>query len=187
MRKLSVIAIFAAGLMLASCQQKKDKAPADNTQEATLTEQNDSTAEEDSIAENVLTDFTMNDVKGNPVSVMDEVAKHKITIIDFWASWCGPCRAEMPNLVRLYAEQKDDGLGIIGVSLDNDQSNWENAIEKDGITWLQLSDLQGWENAAARMYNVNSIPHTIVVDANGTILAEGLRGEQLDAFIKENL
>lgn len=187
MRKLSVIAIFAAGLMLASCQQKKDKAPADNIQEATLTELNDSTAEEDSIAENVLTDFTMNDVKGNPVSVMDEVAKYKITIIDFWASWCGPCRAEMPNLVRLYAEQKDNGLGIIGVSLDNDQSNWENAIVKDGITWLQLSDLQGWENAAARMYNVNSIPHTIVVDANGTILAEGLRGEQLDEFIKENL
>ena len=153
--------------MFIACQQNKDKAPKDNAHDNSTIVQSDSTATEDSInTDNKLIEFTMNDIR---------------------ASWCGPCRAEMPNLVRLYAEQKDNGLGIIGISLDNDHSNWENAIKKDGITWLQLSDLQGWDNAAARMYNVNSIPHTIVVDANGTIIAEGLRGEELDTFIKQNL
>lgn len=188
MKKLSVITIFAVGLMFIACQQNKDKAPKDNAHGNSTIVQSDSTATEDSInTDNKLIEFTMNDINGNNVTIMDEVVKYKITIIDFWASWCGPCRAEMPNLVRLYAEQKDNGLGIIGISLDNDHSNWENAIKKDGITWLQLSDLQGWDNAAARMYNVNSIPHTIVVDANGTIIAEGLRGEELDTFIKQNL
>lgn len=186
MKRFGFIAIVASAILLVACNQKKQQAPADNepTVEIGTSEEEESS---DSISAPLLKDFTMNDVKGNPVNILDEVAKNQLTIIDFWASWCGPCRAEMPNLVKLYAEQKDKGLGITGISLDEDLDSWKNAIEKDGITWLQLSDLQGWENAAARMYNVNSIPYMMVVSTDGSIIAEGLRGKELEDFIKLNL
>ena len=183
MRRFLIPVMAFSILILSGCDGKKEKAPADNSTETTIVA--DTTANDSTL--NKFTDFTMNDTEGNPVAVIDEIAKHKITIVDFWASWCGPCRAEMPSLVKLYAEEKDNGLGIVGVSLDNDLSSWERAIEKDGITWLQVSDLQGWENAAARMYEVNSIPHTILVNANGEIVSEGLRGEELAEFVKNYL
>lgn len=185
MKRFGFIAIAASAILLVACNQKKQQAPADNEPAVEI-----STSEEessDSISAPLLKDFTMNDVNGNPVNILDEVAKNQLTIIDFWASWCGPCRAEMPNLVKLYAEQKDKGLGIIGVSLDEDLDSWKNAIEKDGITWLQISDLRGWENAAARMYNVNSIPYIMIVNKDGYIIAEGLRGKELEDFIRLNL
>lgn len=127
--------------------------------------------------------FVMNDTDGNPVSVKDEFLKHKITVIDFWASWCGPCRQEMPNLVNTYNKYKEQGLGIIGISLDENDSQWKNAIKEMDMSWLQLSDLQGWDNSAAQMYGIQSIPFTIIVDKNGTIINAGLRGESLENFI----
>ena len=129
----------------------------------------------------------MDDIDGKPVDVMTEIARHKITVIDFWASWCGPCRAEMPGVVRLYDAYESKGLGIIGISLDSKKEAWVNAVKGMGMRWVQLSDLNGWDNAAARMFYVQSIPQTIVVDSKGTILARGLRGEELDAFVAARL
>ena len=129
----------------------------------------------------------MADMNGNNVAVADEFAKHKVTIIDFWASWCGPCRQEMPSLVKTYDEYKDKGLGIIGVSLDEDKEQWIGAVSAMGMTWTQLSDLQGWHNSAAQMYGIQAIPFTIIVDNEGKVLAAGLRGEELTAFIAQQL
>ena len=132
-------------------------------------------------------DFTQNDLQGNPQSLMAEVKKHKVTIIDFWASWCGPCRADMPGMVSLYAELKDKGLGIIGISFDNNHDSWSRAVKDLGMTWMQVSDLQGWQNSIGRHFSVNSIPHTMVVDQKGIILKKGLRGEELSNYVRDLL
>ena len=129
-------------------------------------------------------DFTQKGLDGTEVSLLAEVKKNKVTVIDFWASWCGPCRQEMPFMVQLYNSYQSKGLGIIGISLDNDQTAWQQATDTLGVAWPQMSDLQGWDNAIAQYFNVTSIPHTIVVDRNGKILRRGLRGEQLEEFVQ---
>ena len=129
----------------------------------------------------------MADINGKDVSVTDEFAKHKLTVVDFWASWCGPGRQEMPSLVSTYNEYKDKGLGIVGVSLDEDKEQWSNAVTTMGMTWTQLSDLQGWHNSAAQMYGIQAIPFTIIVDSKGKVLTAGLRGEELRSFIAQKL
>jgi len=130
-------------------------------------------------------DFTQNDPEGNPVKLSDFLGKY--VLIDFWASWCGPCRQENPNLVKAYAEYKDKGFEILGVSLDNKDGKeaWLTAIEKDGLTWPQVSDLNYWSNAVALMYGVRAIPQNHLIDPEGIILANNLRGEALDDFLKE--
>ena len=135
----------------------------------------------------VIEDFTMPSIEGVPMSIMSEVGKNKITVLDFWASWCGPCRQETPLMVEIYKKYKDKGLGFVGISLDEDGDAWKQATDQLGIVWPQMSDLKGWENAAAQMFNITSIPHTIVVDQQGKILRRGLRGEQLEQFIAEQL
>ena len=131
-----------------------------------------------------ITDFTQQAPDGTKVSLMDEVKKNKVTVIDFWASWCGPCRQEMPFMIELYKQYQPQGLGIIGISLDNERDAWLNATEAMGITWPQMSDLKGWENEIALYFNITSIPHTIVVDQQGKILRRGLRGETLQQYIQ---
>lgn len=111
----------------------------------------------------------------------------KIVLIDFWASWCGPCRKENPNVVRLYNTYKDKGFEILGVSLDDNADKWKAAIAKDGLTWKHVSDLGGWKSSAAQTYQVNSIPFTVLLDKNGRIIAKGLRGEELEAKLAELL
>ncbi|WP_224490415.1 redoxin domain-containing protein [Robertkochia flava] len=111
----------------------------------------------------------------------------KVTIIDFWAAWCKPCRVENPNMVKLYEEYHDKGLNVIGVSLDATKDAWVKAIEEDGLPWHQVSHLQRGNDPIARMYNVNSIPATFVLDENGVIVAKGLRGEELYNKIAEML
>lgn len=135
----------------------------------------------------VIDDFTMPSIEGAPMSVMSEVRKNRITVLDFWASWCAPCRQETPLMVEIYKKYKDKGLGFVGISLDEDGDAWKKATDQLGIVWPQMSDLKGWENAAAQMFSVSSIPHTIVLDQNGKILRRGLRGEQLEQFIAEQL
>ena len=134
-----------------------------------------------------LSDFSQPTPAGDELSVMSEVGQHQLTILDFWASWCGPCRQEMPEMLKLYADYKDRGLGIIGISLDNERDAWLTAINKLGLPWPQMSDLKGWENAAAQMFHITSIPHTIVVDQRGRILQRGLRSQQLRQFVEEQL
>lgn len=106
--------------------------------------------------------------------------KGKVVLIDFWASWCGPCRKEMPNVVRAYAKFKNKGFEIYGVSLDQDKARWEDAIAKDGITWPQVSDLKMWGSSVVRQYNIQGIPYTVLLDRNGNIIAKNLRGAELD-------
>lgn len=130
-------------------------------------------------------DFTLADINGNTVTM--SAVKAKIKIIDFWASWCGPCRMNNPALRQLYKEFHGQGLEIIGVSLDNKESNWKMAVEKDGLEWINLSSLKGWKCDVAKEYNVTSIPALFVLDENNNIIATGLRGEQLKAFLAERL
>ncbi len=111
----------------------------------------------------------------------------KVTIVDFWASWCGPCRAENPNVVALYNELHSKGLNIIGVSLDKDAAKWKEAIAKDKLAWTQVSNLKYWDDPIAKHYKVDGIPATFVLDANGKVVASGLRGEELKAKVIELL
>lgn len=136
---------------------------------------------------NIMPDFTMDDTNGKPVNALTEITKNKLTIIDFWASWCGPCRRDMPDMVRLYNTYKDKGLGILGVSLDSKREAWKSASKNLGIVWPQVSDLKGWNNAAAQLFNVRAIPQTIVVSSDGTILKKGLRGSELEDFVASQL
>ena len=132
-------------------------------------------------------DFSQPGLDGTELSLMNEVAKNKITVIDFWASWCGPCRQEMPFMLEMFSKYKDKGLGIVGISLDEDSDSWKAATQQLNIPWTQMSDLKGWENAIAKHFCVNSIPHTIVVDQQGKILKRGLRGEKLEEFVAKQL
>jgi peroxiredoxin len=111
----------------------------------------------------------------------------KIVLVDFWASWCGPCRKEMPNVVKAYAKFKDKGFEIYGVSLDQDKARWLEAIQKDGITWPQVSDLKYWECEAAKLYAVEGIPYTVLLDKEGKIIAKNLRGADLEIAIEKAL
>lgn len=114
--------------------------------------------------------------------------KGKVILLDFWASWCKPCRMENPNVVKLYNQYKDKGFTVYSVSLDNNKAQWINAIQADGLIWPNhVSDLGGWNAVPAAIYSVNSIPQTYLIDANGTIIAKDLRGEELAAKLKEIL
>lgn len=130
-------------------------------------------------------DFTQNDTTGNAVSLSD--LRGQYVLIDFWASWCGPCRAENPNVVKLYNELHDKGFEIIGVSFDTKRKNWLAAIEEDNLTWYHVSDLNGWNNEVGKMYAVRAIPHTILLDKDGVIIAKNLRGDELRAKLEELL
>jgi peroxiredoxin len=111
----------------------------------------------------------------------------KVVLIDFWASWCRPCRIENPNVKRVYERFKGKGFEILGVSLDRDQQAWVEAIKADGLPWKHVSDLQFWNNAAAQEYGVSSIPYTVLVDREGKVIEKGLRAEQLESRLSELL
>ena len=127
--------------------------------------------------------FTQVTPEGEEISLHD--LRGKVVLIDFWASWCGPCRRENPNVVRMYNEYRELGFEILGVSLDRDKNRWVQAIDQDGLEWLHVSDLKYWSNEAAQIYGVRSIPHTVLLDAEGRIVARGLRGQQLEAKLAE--
>jgi peroxiredoxin len=132
-------------------------------------------------------DFTMNDVDGNPVKFSDVYSKNKYTLVDFWAAWCGPCRQENPNVVAVYNEFKSKGFTVLGVSLDRKREDWVKAIVDDKLAWQHVSDLSYWNNSAAKLYAVSSIPANFLVDSNGTILAKNLRGDRLKEIVAQLL
>lgn len=130
-------------------------------------------------------DFTLPDKDGNEISLSDY--KGKIVLIDFWASWCHFCREENPELVSLYAEYKSKGFEIIGVSIDTDRSSWLNAVEDDGLEFVQVSDLKGMESAVVNSYGVAGVPKMILADQEGKILLITSKAAQVSALVKEKL
>lgn len=131
----------------------------------------------------VAPEFTLNDSAGNPVKLSD--FRGKYVLIDFWASWCGPCREENPNVVEAYNQFKDKNFTVFGVSLDKSKSAWQKAIETDKLTWTQVSDLKGWNNSAAELYSIQAIPQNFLLDPAGKIIARNLRGEDLKSKLTE--
>jgi peroxiredoxin len=123
--------------------------------------------------------FTQTDTSGRKISLASFQGKY--VLLDFWASWCGPCRKENPNVVKLYNRYKDKGFTVIGISLDKEtaRNEWLQAIRKDGLTWTQLSDLKYFDNAVAKLYSIESIPRNFLIDPQGKIIARDLRGEEL--------
>lgn len=130
-------------------------------------------------------DFTLSTPDGEQVSLYG--VKGKLKIVDFWASWCGPCRMENPNMVKLYNDFKDKGLAVVSVSLDERKAAWVQAIKKDGMPWIHVSDLKGWKGEVVKLYHVDAVPCILVLDENNRILAKNIRAEQLRAFVEERL
>ena len=130
-------------------------------------------------------DFTLTTPEGKQVSLYS--VKGKLKIIDVWASWCGPCRMENPNMVKLYNDFKDKGLAIVSVSLDERKVPWVQAIKKDGMPWTHVSSLKGWKCEVVKQYNIDAVPSIIVLDENNRILAKNIRAEKLRAFVTEYL
>ncbi len=129
-------------------------------------------------------DFTAPSLNGTDVTLSEELSKNNVTLLDFWAAWCRPCRVENPNLVRLYKSYKNEGFNIIGVSLDRTKEQWEQAIEDDNLLWTQVSNLNFWNDPIARRYSIRAIPQSYLINNKGVVIGKNLRGNDLEESIK---
>ena len=125
-------------------------------------------------------DFTAPSIDGPDITLSNELLNNKVTLLDFWAAWCRPCRIENPNLVRLHKKYKSSGFDIIGVSLDRTREQWEQAIIDDNLPWTQVSNLNFWNDPVARRYSIRAIPQSYLLDKNGLVMGKNLRGQELE-------
>lgn len=132
-------------------------------------------------------DFVSKDLSGKECHLTDYVGKGKYVLVDFWASWCGPCREEIPNIKDCYDKYNEKGFEVVGISFDNNQEDWEKCVQELGITWPQMSDLEGWDCAASDIYHVKGIPTTILYGPDGKVIKSYLRGEELGKTLAEYL
>ena len=130
-------------------------------------------------------DFELPDKDGKSFKLSS--LRGKYVLVDFWASWCGPCMREMPNVVKLYKECKGKNFEIVGVSLDQKRDAWLNAVEKNKMKWIQVSDLTSWATLPVKLCNVSAVPYTVLIDPQGKVIALNLRGEELINKVKEVL
>jgi thiol-disulfide isomerase/thioredoxin len=187
MRK--VFLMLAAGLLLTTSCNQKTKVT-DSKQKIKVFDSE--TNEEIDLAaatgiNSKFVDLGLPGPQGQTVWVGDYVGQNKLVLIDFWASWCGPCIRELPNVVKAYERFHDKGLEIVGVSLDKDKARWLAAIEQTGQKWPQMSDLKGWDCAGAQIYGIQSIPANVLIDSQGKIVARDLRGDALLEEIESRL
>ena len=131
------------------------------------------------------TDFELSTPDGKPMKLSEVVSKNKYTLVDFWASWCAPCRAEMPSVKAAFDKYADKGFGVVGISLDSDENTWKKSIKDMNMTWTHMSDLKGVDCEAAVLYGIQSIPYTLLIDQEGTILARNIRGEAMEKKLEE--
>jgi thiol-disulfide isomerase/thioredoxin len=124
----------------------------------------------------------MNDLNGNPLLLSSLYGKY--LLVDFWASWCGPCRRENPNVVAAYKRFHEKGFDILGVSFDKEKDKWQQAVKDDRLAWNHVGDLKGWGNAAGKLYAINSIPANVLLDPEGIIIAKNLREKELHSFLE---
>ncbi|MBQ0085771.1 MAG: TlpA family protein disulfide reductase [Prevotella sp.] len=134
-----------------------------------------------------ITNVKLPNMKKKMCNLTDFVGKgkKKIVLIDFWATWCGPCMREMPNVKAAYDKYHKKGFNVVGISFDEDADRWKSTIKKNKWNWVHLSDLKGWKSAAGKVYEIMAIPSSILVDGNGTIIANDLRGEELSNTLKK--
>ncbi|WP_432711626.1 TlpA family protein disulfide reductase, partial [Pedobacter sp.] len=132
-------------------------------------------------------DFASTTPDGQTLSLKEVINNHKYILLDFWASWCGPCRKENPNVFKTFTDFKDAGFTVMSVSLDDNADKWKSAIKTDGMPWYHVSSLQRWQEPAAMLYGVQAIPENLLIDQKGKIVASNLRGEALYAKIQELL
>ena len=182
-----VFLMIATGLLLTtSCNQKvkvdeKIKVVDSETMEE-ITDMAAATG-----VNNTFVDIALPGPQGQTVRVRDYVGQNKLVLIDFWASWCGPCIRELPHVVKAYELYHGKGLEIVGVSLDKDKASWLAAIEQTGQKWPQMSDLKGWDCEGALFYGIQSIPANVLINEHGKIIARDLRGEDLINTIAQQL
>ena len=180
MRK-GFLVIAASLVLLTGCKQK---APANEPAADAKVESCTESTTENKV---MYTDISLPGPQGQTVKVSDYVGKNKLVLIDFWASWCGPCIGELPNVVKAYELYHDKGLEIVGVSLDKDKASWVQAIAQTGQKWPQMSDLKGWDCEGAALYGIQSIPANVLINEQGEIVARDLRGDFLLKEVESRL
>ena len=179
--------LLAVGLLLAtSCNQKTKVVEKIKVVDSETGEEITDMAAATGV-NNTFVDIALPGPQGQTVRVRDYVGQNKLVLIDFWASWCGPCIRELPHVVKVYDLYHAKGLEIVGVSLDKDKASWLAAIEQTGQKWPQMSDLKGWDCAGAQIYGIQSIPANVLIDEHGKIIARDLRGEDLVNTIAQQL